>query len=191
MNKKLITPIVVGVAVLVGLGVFVAVSGSETKPVNSNKEDHGASDDKHYEAVKACDVFTLAEAKEVLGESATVGTNTAPAGSEDNNVDTCSYTNNSSDPAAIKVATVVVRSAKSKVGTKSNTAAFDAGAVANPAGAESVSGYGEKAYWDSTLKQLNILQEHGHQWVTIVHGDADPANNTLADAKLVADKVEN
>lgn len=186
MNKTVVAAIV-GVAVLIG-GVFavLALTKDNTKDDTSTTSSVSHGDHSKHAAIKACNVFTLEEAQALMGAGAEAGSNTAPASSDDVKVDTCSYTFSNGDVKSIKVATVMTRSPLSDVGEKSNQDAFKEGGAA---AGEAVSGYGEKAYWNASLHELNILKDG--VWYSIVYGGTNPQNNTLEDAKLVAAKVVN
>jgi hypothetical protein len=101
----------------------------------------------------------------------------------------CNYTNNATPVSAIRVATVMTRSALSEEGQLTNESSFEPGGAANPAGAQPVEGYGDKAFWDPAIKQFSILD--GTVWISIVYGGTNPSANTLEDAKKVADLVLN
>lgn len=179
MNKSIV--IVVATVVIVAAGVIgflVATKDSSDKKTATKTSDHS-----DHAAINACEKFTLAEAKSVMGEATEPGTNAAPAASESVNVSTCSYTFSTGDVKSIRVATLMVRAPLDDTGVKSNQEAFNGGAATG----EVVSGYGEKAYWSKGLGQLNILKDD--VWYSVVYGGTNPQNNTVADAKLVADKV--
>lgn len=185
MNMKVVIGVIVAVLVVGGGAAYFLLSGNKTAgdSVTTSAQKPNAA----LKAVKACDVFTLAEAKQLMGESATVGSNTSPASSDDINVDNCSYVNNATSIAAIRTATVMVRSALTDDGLQSNKEAFEAGGAANPSGATAVEGYGEKAYWDPATHQLAVLKDN--MWLGIIYGGTNPTNNTLEDAKKLADFV--
>lgn len=180
MNKNVIIGAVVAVGIIVGGVIFYATYGGKSSSTGSSNTSSGK-----YNVVKACSLFTLDEAKQLIGESASIGDTSEPPSSDDISVDNCSYTNNATTMPTIRVATVMVRSALSNDGLTSNKEAFEPGGAAHPSGATAVEGYGEKAFW--TPGQLAILK--GNIWIGIVYGGANPANNTLEDAKKLADLV--
>lgn len=187
MNKKILIGLIVLVIVAAAV-VAVFIMNSNKKPEGSTSDTTAGSDGK-LSAVKACDLLTLAEAKQLLGDAATAGDNTVPASSKDISVDNCSYTNNATSVPAIRTVTIMVRSALTQSGLQSNQAAFEQGGAANPNGAIAVEAYGEKAAWDPMTHQLAVLKDNS--WVGIIYGGTNPANNTLDDAKKVADFVFN
>lgn len=188
VNKNVIIGIVVAIIVVTG-GVALFMMNTNKSSESTNSSESAQDTAKKYSAAKACGILTLAEAKQLMGEATTVGSNTAPANTDDINVDNCSYTNNATSVPAIRTATIMVRSALTEEGMSSNKEAFEAGGAAYPNGAEVVEGYGDKAFWDPATHQLAILD--GSLWIGIVYGGTNPTANTLDDAKKVADLVVN
>lgn len=186
MNKKVLVGVVIGAVVVIAGVVGVSImNGNKTS--DKTLETPNQTQTKKLAAVKACELLTLTEAKQLMGEAATEGSNTPPASTDDINVDSCSYTNNATSVPAIRIITVMARSALTDDGLTSNKEAFETGGAANPSGAVAVDGYGEKAFWDATTHQLAILD--GNTWIGIVYGGTNPMGNTLEDAKKVADLV--
>lgn len=183
MNKNTLVGAIAGVVVIVGVVAFFMLNGSPKTTSEPSSQSSGSK----LSAVKACDLLTLVEAKQLLGDSTTAGSNTAPANGDDIHVDTCSYTNNATSVPAIRVVTVMVRSALTGDGLTSNKQAFETGGAASPSGATAVEGYGEKAFWDPATHQLAVLK--GNTWIGIVYGSANPSATTLDEAKKVADLV--
>lgn len=187
INKNVLIGLIAAGVVLIGGILFVVLRGGASSETNSTT----TSDGKRVElkSVRACGVFNLDEAKSLLGKDATEANNTNEVTSGDISVDTCSYTNNATKAGDIRIVTVMARSALTDVGQDSNVGAFDKNGTANPAGAVAVSGLGDKAYWDPAAHQLTILS--GNTWFSIVYGGTNPANNTLEDAKKVANLALN
>lgn len=189
INKNVLFGMIAAAVLLVGGIVFVVVSGGGSSPgINGSSE---TSDNKtvDFTAVKACSALTLDEAKQLLGNDATEINNTGEVTSGDISVDNCSYTNNATKAADIRIVTVTARSALTDSGQDSNIGAFEKNGTANPRGASAVSGLGKKAYWDPAARQLTILK--GTTWYSIVYGSTNPANNTLDDAKKAAELLLN
>jgi hypothetical protein len=183
MNKKVLLSVAAVAVVTIGIIGFVALGGDD-KPAKDNKAN---ATSESLSATKACDLFTLSEAKQLMGDAATLGSTTEAASSDDVSVDNCSYVNNATTVPELRTATIMVRSALSDLGKTSNQDAFKAGGAANPSGATAVSGYGDKAFWDPATYQLAVLK--GNTWIGIVYGGTNPTSNTLDDAKKVADLV--
>ena len=192
MNKKLVIGVIAAVVVIAGTTGILVANKDDTSgdgPSMKNSTSNKDSSSKKMGITKACDLFTLAEAKQFMGEATTLGDTTEPAESDDIVVDTCTYTNNATTVPDIRTATIMVRSAKTDDGMDNNNESFETGGAANPAGAVAVDGYAEKAFWDPTLHQLAVLD--GNKWIGIVYGSTNVANSTLDDVKKVADLVFN
>lgn len=187
INKKVLFGLIAAGVILVGGILFIVLRGSSSSDTNTVQTSEGKT--VELKPVKACSVFSLDEAKELLGKNTTEANNANEVTTGDISVDTCSYTNNATKAADIRIVTVMARSALTSVGQDSNVGAFDKNGTANPNGAVAVSGLGDKAYWDPTAHQLTIL--NGNTWFSIVYGGTNPANNTLEDAKKVAELTLN
>jgi hypothetical protein len=168
--------------VLIIVALIVALAGTIYVLAGDDRSNdggpHGSTD---YAAVDACDLLKLDEAQLILGSAATASANTGSTKSNDVNVSTCSYTNNATAVADIKVATIMVRSALSKDGANSNKAVFGTG---RPDGAEKVEDFGDEAYFMPKIGQLNILD--GNNWLIVSYGSTSPSSRTLDNAKAVA-----
>jgi len=182
MKKRTLAIIASLAVVLIGLaaGIYAFNNSSTTTTSTTTKSPTPR-------LVKAREVFTLSDAQTLLGDNVTAGDSTDPTTTESISVDSASYDNNATTVADIRIITVMVRTALDNDGKESNADAFKAGGAANPSGAEAVSGYGEKAFWDPSIHQLAILKDN--LWIGIIYGGTNPANNTLEDAKKVADLV--
>jgi hypothetical protein len=138
---------------------------------------------------EACDIFSLADAKMLLGDSAKGGDNGQEPSSGDLAVSTCTYTQNTGSNAptsTAKSATLVRREPKTPQGITSNHNEFG---PLKPAQVEDVAGYGDSAYWDSPHGQLNILKND--VWYIISYGPTTPGDRTLDQAKQMADILIN
>lgn len=182
MKKGPLVAAVAGVIVVIGVLMLLFGSGKDESPTSSSST--GSNAVSSAKALDACELFTEAEAQEVM-PGAKKGDQSPDASTEDINVSTCSYTNNATTVADIKVATVVARSALTDTGVDSNKAVFGEGM---PAGSEMVTGYGSDAYFTPALGQLNVLKDNN--WIIISYGGTRPAENTLANAQLIADKLD-
>lgn len=135
--------------------------------------------------VKACRIFTLPDAKKLLGESAKGGTNPVYTSSADLDVSTCSYSQGQGTSAAVsslRSATLLVREPKSASGSSSNRNQFG---PLKPQDSQDVAGYGDSAYWDTEHGQLNILKND--KWYILSFGPVTPANRTLDQTRQLAD----
>lgn len=133
---------------------------------------------------KACTIFTLADAKKLLGDTAKGGETTDSSSSADLAVTNCTYTQDSGSNAPVagdNSATLLVRAPRTKQGSASNQNQFG---PLQPTGTVSVSGYGDKAYWDPQYGQLNILKNDN--WYILSYGPIAPAQRTLAQAQQLA-----
>lgn len=182
MKKGPLAAVIVGFLVVVGIGGYVVMNSKDDNKSETSSDTSASSSD--LQALDACTLFTLEDAKTILGASASKGTEAAPTSSEDTRVSTCSYTNNASVVAEIKTATVLVRSPLTEAGITSNQEVFGA---AKPQGAQDVAGYGEAAYWDPATGQLSVLKDES--WIIINSGAAAPAQRTMDEAKKTADVV--
>ena len=184
MNKKtLLVVVIVGIVVIFG-GVTALVVGLNKGSEKEGTQGGTVSSTK-YEAAKACDLYTLSEAKEVLGENTEVGDNTPAVNSDDISVDTCTYTLPGATLADMKGTSVLVRSPLSKDGEESNKEGFES---QRPSDATTVDGYGEAAYFNPQYGQLNIYADG--VWYIINSGNSlRPDLSTIDDVTIVADKV--
>ena len=170
MKKNLIIVIVVVViAVIVG----VIALGAFKKP-------------KVYATLDACKLFTEAEAKELLGPTATKKQEN-PTSTKHIKETACSYGNNAEAVRDLRVATVTVRSALTEYGLETTDDVFDA--AQRPPAAQTISGYGKDAYYNPATGQLQILTDSS--WITVTNGPIPIDRRTLEDTKKVADKLFN
>ena len=164
-------------------GIFLAMS---------NSKDHGdkspasnTSTATAFPKRQACTIFTLADAKQVLGDSAKGGENTGETSSDDLSVSTCTYTQDTGSNVPVsagKSATLLVRAPKTGAGTTSNQNQFG---YRKPADSQHVAGYGDNAYWDPAYGQLDILKHNA--WYILSNGPITPSSRTLDEAKQLAD----
>jgi hypothetical protein len=164
-------------------GVLVARHNSQdhTDKTISTAINHSTA----FPSIKACNIFTLADAKQVLGDTAKGGASGTNTGSSDLEVSTCSYSQSSGTSApvsATKSASLLVRAPKTGAGTTSNQNQFG---TLKPADSQPVAGYGDNAYWDPQFGQLNILKNNA--WYILSNGPITPVDRTLDQAKLLAD----
>jgi hypothetical protein len=179
-------------ALILVAAAAAAIAGAvkSSKSHDDKASDTTASTAKKPPAAKsACDIFTLADAKLLLGSTAKGGENGMAASTNDLAVSTCTYTQDTGSSASVssnKSATLLVRSPKTDKGAASNQNEFGA---LEPAGVQNVSNYGDSAYWDAEHGQLNILKNK--TWYILSYGPVTPADRTLDQAKQLADILIN
>lgn len=139
-----------------------------------------------YQPAKACDLLSASEATELLG-SKTIPSNASDVIISDNTgVSKCGYTDGNPDINAMVVAAIIVRSAINDNGVQQNKTEFVAGTP--KAGVETVKGIGDRAYFNQTSGQLNVLD--GKNWIVISYGVGNsPETNTVEKAVELARKV--
>lgn len=136
---------------------------------------------------RACHIFTLANAKTLLGSGAKGGSNTATESSEDLNISTCTYSLGSgASDTDRKTASLLVRAPKTSKGAASNSNEFG---QLRPATVQDTPGYGDGAYWDSEHGQLNILKNNS--WYILSYGTSAPAGRSLDQTRQLADLLIN
>jgi hypothetical protein len=179
----------IGLVLLVAaiLAVVYAIGFSK----NHNDQSQTASTQKKQTAnisasKQACGVFTLADAKQLLGDSVKGGDSPADTSSGDVDVSTCNYLQDLSSSnvpvSSGKSATLTVKIPKTSSGINSNRGQF--GPI-KPSDVEDVSGYGDSAYWDTDHGQLDILKDN--TWYILSNGSSTPSDRTLDEAKQMAD----
>jgi hypothetical protein len=169
-------------------GIFVAMDNSNDhsgKSTSASSSSAGSPSNQAFKPKQACSVFSLADAKQVLGDSAKGGETTASSSSDDLEVSTCSYTQDSGSNVPVsagKSASLLVRAPKTGAGITSNENQFGS---LKPADSQHVAGYGDNAYWDPQYGQLNVLKHNA--WYILSNGPITPSDRTLDQAKQLAD----
>lgn len=181
---------IIGAVLVIAATAAILIAMGSSKNHTDKKPAASNSELKPKLAVKqACTIFTLADAKQVLGDSAKGGETGTSTSSDALAVSTCSYTQQigSNTPvSSSKSASLLVRAPKNSAGVTSNQNQFS---VLKPAGTQSVSGYGDNAYWDGQFGQLNILKNN--TWYIVSNGPITPTARTLDQAKQLADLLIN
>lgn len=179
---------ILGAVLVAGAGVavfFAAGNAKDNKSSPSNSSNLSATSSSK----KACSIFTLGEAKQLLGDSAKGSAGPPENDSADLTVSSCVYKQTSGPDAPVtanKSASLLVRSPKTAAGAQSNLNQFD---TVKPANVQDVSGYGDKAYWDRGHGQLDILKNNN--WYILSYGSPTPSSRTLDEAKQLADLLIN
>jgi hypothetical protein len=181
---------------LIYAGAIVLLAGAIAAIVLAKEHSNQHDDDTSQSTTvpklapkKACNVFKLSDAKELLGDTAKGGVNPIYESSNDLDVSTCTYTQDPGENAAVssrKSATLLVRAPLTNKGKLSNQNEFG---PLEPGGVQDVSGYGDNAYWDPQHGQLNILKHD--TWYIVSYGPTSPTDRTLDDAKKLADILIN
>ena len=141
-----------------------------------------------YQPTVACEAFTLSEAKELMGDGTLGSSVEAPVQTKDVATSECGYTDGNNDTDNLIVAAVRIRSGVNDKGVEQNRTEFDAGMPSQ--NVLSVTDLGDKAYFNETNSQLNVLD--GYNWFIVTYGPgAAPESGTLEDAVELAKKVLN
>ena len=196
--NKLVAALIGGV-IVIGAGITVLITRGDDSSVKITNSSTGQSEkisvgDQAIVAVDACDVLTDSAARSVLGDGAEKGDTTAGAASSDDvSVTNCVYSTKAvttgsikEQLASIKNAAVLARSGKTTLGAQSNKTPFT---TAKPAGVETVSGYGDQAYFNPETGQLNILK--GGNWYIVSYRAGTSATKaTWAETKPLSDAIK-
>jgi hypothetical protein len=141
-----------------------------------------------YEPAKACELFTLDDAKSFLGDKTINGVNTNPVQNGAITISECSYSDGKVDTENAVVIALKVRSGINDAGIELNKAQFISGTPTE--GVEPISDVGDRAYFNQFTGKLNVLKES--TWLLISYGSAqNPSANSLEDSLKIADKVLN
>ncbi len=184
MNKKVIG-ILFGICLPAAIVAFVLIQSKEVQNTPVQPQTNKADTSK-YIVKKACDILSLEDAKKLFSDDSVTITpeDNTGAQSSDIGVSSCSYIDKS-----MKTATILVRSAKTDAGQESNKIQFT---QKRPPNTQDVSGYGEGAYWNLQLAQLNILK--GNTWYILSYGAPNINQRTLGEteqmAKLISGKFD-
>lgn len=167
-------------AVVVGIVAINSHRQSDKKSTLSAQTTN-----KPSPANKACAIFTLPLAKDLLGDTVKGGASATDSASQDMSVTSCSYSqtgNTAQTVSARQLAALTVNQPLTQDGITSNLNQFDR---RKPAGVQDVTGYGDGAYWDPQHGQLNILKNN--DWYVLSYGSPTPTDRSLDDAKKMAD----
>ncbi len=138
-----------------------------------------------YKPVKACDVFTEAEAKQLLGATIYKPNDGAPEITGSIAYSSCGYSDVNPDQNNMKVAAVSIRYGINDVGVARNKKEFITGKPTT--NVQDVTNVGDAAYFNKSLGQLDVLLDGGKRWMVISYGIGNsPASNTVEDALSLA-----
>jgi hypothetical protein len=182
--KRLKYLLAVGLVIVAIGGLIIARQTSKNNQTTVPTSSNTASQTKS--SGRACTAFTLADAKQLLGSSASGGRSNSDTSSKDLAVSICVYNPNNGTAAAasVKTASLLVRSPSTEAGAKSNQQQFS---NLKPVDSQDVAGYGQDAYWDPQYGQLNILKNN--TWYILTYGSPIPADRTLDQTKQMADII--
>ena len=168
--------------IIVGVIAVLAVGGIVTSFLLKNSSETATTDTRpNFTIYEACQFLTKERAAQLLGTSATLGQEPSPSNSDDLKVTNCVYNNNAGNFKDIVSVSVLVRSPLTETGANSNSETFSNTSLV---GDVSVDGYGEKAMWNSTTGQLNILKDRN--WIVVTFGKAQPNSRSLEETKNAA-----
>jgi hypothetical protein len=185
MNKKII---LICIAAIISLTTIAAATIYSLNREENTDKPETRSNSIEYKSIAACDLLTLDEAKTLLGANAVQTLREGPDSGVNESMSQCSYSNNETDLALMRVIHISARSPLTRDGINGNTSAFESTNGSTPAaGDEVVEGYGDKARWDTSTHQLAILKDN--TWLRISYGGSNQTTNTIEDAKKVADII--
>lgn len=179
MNKAYRKELFIGGAVIVGIlaiigAIFLGIQNSGVKIV--------------YKPTSACELLTIDEARELLG-NATIQSNVSkPVVSGNTATSRCGYTDGNPKQEELIVAAIMVRSGINDKGVEQNHAEFKNGRPLKDT--ETVEGLGDAAYFNNNNGQLNILD--GYNWIILSYGvGLATQTNTIEDVVRLGKKVVN
>lgn len=144
-RKRLYTGVAITTAlIVVAVGSYAIAKRSGENSANS---PYGANITVKRDA---CKLFTLGDAKKLLGKNTAPSSTNANAVTATVSTSLCSYSSNDSDTTKLKVLTILVRSTN-PIQAKQ---AFELSRAPN---AETIENIGQAAYYNPDLSQLNIL----------------------------------
>lgn len=139
-----------------------------------------------YQPANACDLLTLNEAKQFLGDKALASSSSNPVVSKNTASSKCGYSDSNPDVNSMIVAAIVVRSGINDQGVTQNKIDF-ANSIPSK-NVKTINDLGDKAYFNESLGQLNILR--GREWIILSYGvGSTPELNTADKAIELAHKV--
>lgn len=160
---------------LLALCIILSVSWIIIKRVSSNS----ASSYQGTVSIKkdACKLFSLNDAKKVLGKSAEASKNNANAVSSKATVSTCSYSSGSEKLEDLIALTILIR-------TSNKIQARQAFELARTQDSKDVKNFGDQAYYTPETSQLNILKDD--TWIIIANSKASTGKGESELPKKVA-----
>ena len=139
-----------------------------------------------YQPTKACELLTVKEARELMGNNVLNSSIKNPDISGDTATSNCGYTDGNPDTNNMTVAAIIVRSGINDKGIAQNKTEFTSGKPVKDV--EVVQNVGESAYFNKERGQLNVLD--GNNWIILSYGPgASPQTNTIENTLKLASKV--
>lgn len=128
-----------------------------------------------YQPAKACDLLTMNEAKELMGDSTLNSNSRDPVQSGDITTSNCGYTDGNPQTDDMIVAAIIVRSGINDKGVEQNKTEFSAGKPTE--NVDAVKDLGDDAYFNKQNGQLNVRD--GRNWIIFSYG---PGSASTANA---------
>jgi hypothetical protein len=169
------------------VAIVFAAKNSKSHDDNTNNQTAVKAENTSLPSKNACTVFTLADAKQLLGGTAKGGVNPVFSSTAEFDVSTCVYNQGQAVNAASasrNSATLLMQFPKTDTAVASNQKEFG---LFKPGSVQDVAGYGDAAFWDVEHGQLNILKNN--TWYIVSYGPSTPSNRTLDQTKQLADML--
>ena len=181
--------IIAGIVAVIAAGGFLIINTNSNKKDENNTATPASTSDSTAETKKACELFTLDDAKTLIGSGATVveGSGSANlATTESVTTDNCTYSADGATLGDLKQLTIQVQSGDSrqvKQAYENYQKEFPGDALPE---------LGDTAYYATEAKQVNAFKNG--VWVFVAGGSinaGDDANKELEikAAKLVLDRL--
>jgi len=178
MNTKTILALLAGAVIVVGgLVFYFSQNGDNTVTVSDGTKSANVKVGEATETgttKSACELLTVEIAQGQLGTGAQVADSpsaTVGASTDDVAVTNCLYDTGSEDSS--DTVDLLARAAKNSDGQSSNISFFEStkneatDTDGNAIVPESVSGVGDKAYWNPSFRQLVVLVDNGQYWLNL------------------------
>jgi hypothetical protein len=180
-DVKKFLPVTLVILVFIAVGTLALATSDKNDSTQNTRATTGA---KKFSPPQACSIFTLDNAKKLLGDS-TKATEipAASASNDDIEVTQCFY----QEPSGQHQANILVRGAKTDKGKAGNVDYFKGST--KPANVQDVNGYGEAAFWNPEFGQLHILKNGN--WYILSFGPLAPSERKLDDVRTLADTLIN
>ncbi len=170
-------PAVTAVLIVV-IGLLGGGCGDDTRSKPAGDRASGG-----FKKLQACDLLTLDDAKKIIGPDAEKWEGGTNIDSATNHISLSLCQFQSADGK--HYISLLVRAPLSEAGAAGNESGFD---PSRPAGAQDVSGYGDRAYYDSSSAQLFVLDHRVYLTFMNTRG-AGGGKPSVADMQKVADLV--